>query len=94
MRDSATQKPEEKYLRLLKEMNPDLYSPQSTIKGENALHFAATEGYTDLAKQVLVRGYANLLWGENHSGMYPIQTALEKKNFVTAEILLRGTKDR
>ena len=81
-------------MRLLKEMNPDLYSPQSTIAGENTLHFAAFEGYTDLAKHVLIRGYTNLLWGENHSRMYPIQTALANQRFGTAEVLLRGTKDR
>ena len=75
-------------------MNPDLYSPQCTLAGENALHIAAAQGYTELAKQILVRGYTNLLWGEDKKHMYPIQRAVEKERFCTAEVLLRSTNDR
>ena len=79
---------------MLQETNPDLYSPQFTLDGENALHIAAAQGFTDLAKQILVRGYTNLLWAENKNHMYPIQTAVETEHFRTAEVLLRSTKDR
>ena len=85
---------EKKYLQLLQETNPDLYSPQFTLDGKNALHIAAAQGFTDLAKQILVRGYTNLLWAENKNHMYPIQTAVEEEHFRTAEVLLRSTKDR
>ena len=79
---------------MLQETNPDLYSPQFTLDGENALHIAAAQGFTDLAKQILVRGYTNLLWAENKNHMYPIQMAVETEHFRTAEVLLRSTKDR
>ena len=79
---------------MLQETNPDLYSPQFTLDGENALHIAAAQGFTDLAKQILVRGYTNLLWAENKNHMYPIQRAVETEHFRTAEVLLRSTKDR
>jgi len=75
-------------------MNPDLYSPQCTLDGENGLHIAAAQGYTELAKEILGRGYTNLLWGENKKNMYPIQRAVEKERFCTAEVLLRSTNDR
>ena len=95
MKGSVTDIPQEKYLRVLKEMNPDWYSLHFTIRGENVLHFAASKGYAELARQILIRGCTDLLWGrENFSRMYPIQTAEMNEKFSTAEVLLRSTKDR
>lgn len=91
---STIQIPEEKFLQALNEMSPDPDSLHSTVGGENVLHFTAAKGYTDLAKQILDRDCTDLLWQENRSCMYPIQTAEKGERFSTAEVLLRSANDR
>jgi len=91
---STIQIPEEKFLQALNEMSPDADSLHSTVGGENVLHFTAAKGYTDLAKQILDRDCTDLLWQENRSCMYPIQTAEKGERFSTAEVLLRSANDR
>jgi len=91
---STKQIPEEKFLQALNEMSPDADSLHSTVGGENVLHFTAAKGYTDLAKQILDRDCTDLLWQENRSCMYPIQTAEKGERFSTAEVLLRSANDR
>lgn len=91
---STIQIPEEKFLQALNEMSPGADSLHSTVGGENVLHFTAAKGYTDLAKQILDRDCTDLLWQENRSCMYPIQTAEKGERFSTAEVLLRSANDR
>ena len=72
------------------ELDPDLYAPNC----QRALHWAADLGFTNVAKQILIRGYDKLLWVRDRECNFPLQLAVLKEKFATAEILLRNMKDR
>ena len=85
---------EDTLVKALQEFDPDLYSPQFTYGSATSLHMATELGYTALAKQILNRGYIKLPWVEDGNSWYPVQCAVHKEHFGTAEVLLRHMKDR
>lgn len=56
------QKQDEKTcIKALELLTPDLYAPNCINCFSNALHVAATFGYTSVVKEILARGFHRLL---------------------------------
>ena len=79
---------------MLEVFNIDLCPVQSkTVKTTNSLHVAAEKGYTKVVKLALERSFTKLLTCSNEKDQYPVQVALEKKDYGIASVMLRAMND-
>ena len=86
-------------VRALEVLCPDLHALNCNVEDTNALHIAAACGYTFLVKEILVRGFHNLLntpglpsfpIDGNTEKLRPASIAVQATHFETAKELLQA----
>ena len=86
--------------KALELLTPDLYAPNCSPDDTNALHIAATYGYTSVVKEILARGFHRLLdkqgdppiWINDiyRQSIRPATIAVQVTHFGTAKELLQA----
>ena len=92
---------EETCYRALELLTPDLYAPNCCHSGTNALHIAATYGYTSVVKEILARGFHGLLNKRGYpakvifsGSIRPASIAVQVTHFGTAKELLQAMEPK
>ena len=94
------EKDEKTCYKALELLSPDLYAPNCSPEDTNALHLAATFGYTTVVKEILTRGFHRLLNKPgnpavtindvNRQSVRPASIAVQATHFTTASELFKA----
>ena len=94
------EKDEKTCYKALELLSPDLYAPNCSPEDTNALHLAATFGYTTVVKEILARGFYRLLNKPGNpavmindiyrQSLRPASIAVQVTHFATASELFQA----